>query len=322
MDLTFPEPVKAMLAGLGEIPHGPDWVYEPKFDGIRAVVYLSAAGGLRVLSRNDRDITAGYPELEVLPRMLAGRAVVLDGELVTLDQRGAPSFSALQRRMHVKRVTAALLAAAPVQYVVFDLLHLDGSLVARPWQERRNLLEGLGLYRLPIQVSPVFESEPQAVFDAMVAEGLEGIVAKRRDAAYQPGRRSPSWVKVPANRTQEVIVVGWRPGEGRRAGTLGSLLLAVPGDNGLLDFVGAVGTGFTDLMLDQVLARLRALALPVSPVTGRPVPPMYAKGARWVRPELVGEISFRNWTPDMTVRHPSWRGWRDDKSPSDVVLVP
>jgi bifunctional non-homologous end joining protein LigD len=285
-----------MLAVLGDLPTGRGWVHEAKYDGVRALTYINEAGDIRILSRNDRDVTRSYPEIGVLPSLLSGRAVVLDGELVTLDDRGAPSFNLLQSRMGVTAPSKALLSSAPVLYMIFDLLFFDGPVVSLPWSNRRAALEDLELERPPIMVPPVFYSEPELLLDAAQEQGLEGVVSKRIDAKYEPGRRSHSWIKVPINKTQEGIIVGWREGEGGRAGTLGSVLLAAHGPDGRLDFIGAVGSGFTDRMLDDMLRKLVSLEIPASPITGRAVPREYLRGSHWCKPILIGETRFRHWT--------------------------
>jgi bifunctional non-homologous end joining protein LigD len=159
----------------------------------------------------------------------------------------------------------------------------------------------------------------QDVLRAARDTGLEGVVSKRLDSEYQPGRRSHAWIKTPLWQTTEVIVGGWTPGTGRRSNTLGSLLLGMYDRDGRLRYVGNVGTGFTDAMLDQLLATLTKLEQPTSPFADE-VPREYARAARWVRPTLVGDIEYRNWTPDGRLRHPTWRGLRPDKEPAEVTL--
>ncbi len=310
-----------MLATLGPMPDGPEWAYEFKWDGVRAVV-STAGERVRAMSRNDLDITASYPELARLPGQLGGRALVLDGELVTLGADGSTSFSLLQQRMHTKNPPVSLVSRIPVLFYAFDLLWLDGnSTLEWPYSRRREVLETLSLSQTgPVSIPPSFAGPGQAVLDVAAQHGFEGVVAKRLGSAYAPGRRSPSWIKIPLNRTQEGIIIGWRAGEGNRSGTLGSLLLAANDPDGKLSFIGAVGTGFTRKMLSDLMRQLEALEAEASPLTGRPVPREYLRGAHWCRPKLVGEVQFRNWTPDVTMRHPSWRGLRADKAPSDVRL--
>jgi bifunctional non-homologous end joining protein LigD len=313
----FPPPVPSMLATLGVLPTGAGWAYEFKWDGVRAVTYLQPPA-LRVVSRNDRDLTSTYPELADLAGLLAGRRVVLDGEIVALDRTGRPSFAELQRRMHVREPSPELLEAVPVSYYVFDLLHLDGvSLLAEPYRRRRELLAGLGLAADRVRVPPNFlDVEPTQVMAAAEAYGLEGVVAKRLTSTYQPGRRSPDWVKVPLIRTQEVVIVGYQPGKGRRAGAVGSLMLAVYNPAGRLSYAGHVGTGFTEAMLRDLYQRVTPLRRSAPPVAG--VPREHTRGAIWVEPVLVGEAAYRNWTPDGRLRHPSWRGLRPDRSVAEA----
>ncbi|HZU80955.1 MAG TPA: hypothetical protein VE991_13640, partial [Acidimicrobiales bacterium] len=246
---------------------------------------------------------------------------VLDGEIVALDDDGRPSFGALQERMHVADAARArrLAERTPVHVFLFGVLHLDGTpTMAAPYEERRALLEGLGLHGDHWQTPPWFEGGGPAVLAAAVDQRLEGVVAKRLGSPYQPGRRSGDWVKVKHQRMQEVVIVGFTSGEGRRRGRLGALLLAVPGDDGLR-FAGKVGTGFSDADLDDLGARLKPHVRTDAPVVG-PIPAAQTRGATWTDPVLVGEVTFGEWTRDGRLRHPSWRGLRPDKDPADVVL--
>jgi bifunctional non-homologous end joining protein LigD len=195
---------------------------------------------------------------------------------------------------------------------VFDLLRLDGeSLLERPYENRHERLLGLGLAGDAVRVPPSFtQAHGQAVLHTAELAGFEGVVAKRLAAPYRPGKRSADWTKVPLIRTQEVMVIGYEPGEGRRSGTLGALLLGVH-DAGRLRYVGQVGTGFTDAMLDHLHGQLEARRRNTSPAVG--VPRDRARKARWVEPGLVGEVAYRNWTPDGRLRHASWRGLRLDQ---------
>jgi bifunctional non-homologous end joining protein LigD len=317
----LPPTVAPMLATPGTLPSGGGWAFEFKWDGIRAITRATPSG-LRIVSRNDRDITAGYPDLAHLADLTGHRNVVLDGEIVALDTHGRPSFARLQQRMHVRDPAAALVAAVPVAYHVFDVLYLDGEPVLHlPYRERRDLLTGLGLDGEAVRVPPHFtDVDGENVLTAAQAYGFEGVMAKRLGSAYQPGRRSRDWIKVPLNRTQEVVVVGYKPGEGRRAGTVGSLLVAVSRPDGTLAYAGGVGTGFTQAMLADLSSRFAALTRPDPPLSDVPRP--HARGARWLEPALVGEVAFRTWTPDGRLRHPSWRGLRPDKSPGEVQPAP
>jgi bifunctional non-homologous end joining protein LigD len=316
--VRWPPLVRPMLAVAGDLARGDGWSYEFKWDGVRCVAYL-AGGRVRLMSRNDRDITLTYPELAALGGLAGGSSAVLDGELVTVDDRGAPSFSALQRRMHVAAPSAALLAAVPVRYVAFDVLRWGRPLVDRPWWQRRERLEGLGPGEGVLDVPPAFPGDPDTVLAAARDLGLDGVVAKRVEAPYQPGRRSPAWRKTALIRTTEVLVAGWKPGEGRRAGTVGSLVLGAYDERGELRFVGGVGTGFTAGMLADLTRRLAPLERPDPPFAER-LPAADARGARWVRPEIVGEVVYRTLTPDRRLRHAAWRGLRADRDPGEVRL--
>jgi bifunctional non-homologous end joining protein LigD len=312
--------VRPMLASPGALPPPEQeqrWAFEMKWDGIRAVVYLDR-GDLRLLTRNDREVAATYPELAGLAHQLRDRRMIVDGEVVAFDEAGRPSFGELQARMHVRAPGRALLDRVPVSLLVFDLLHVDGtSLVGAPYDERRAALEGLELAGDRWAVPPAFDGQGAEALAASKAQGLEGVLAKRHDSVYLPGRRSPHWIKVKHVRMQEVVVGGWSPGAGRRQGGIGSLLLGVPDQDGRLVYAGHVGTGFSDRVLADLGTRLRAAERSTSPFADE-VPRAHAKDAHWVTPRLVGEVTFSEWTRDGRMRHPSWRGLRPDKDPQDV----
>ena len=222
---SLPEPVMPMLATAGPVPHGPGWAFEFKWDGVRAVV--SAAGDqVQLMSRLGNDVTAGYPELAGIGAVTGGRPVLLDGEIVVLDAAGRPDFGLLQDRMHVRHPSAELRARLPVSFYAFDVLHVDGaSLLAAPYDERRARLAELQPADR-VLVPPTFDDvDGDQLLDVARQHGLEGVVAKRRAGRYEPGRRSPGWIKTALVRTQEVLVGGFTAGEGRRTATFGSLLL-------------------------------------------------------------------------------------------------
>lgn len=293
------------------------WGYEFKWDGVRAIGRVHA-GGLTLLSRNDRDITVSYPEVVELGSVAGLGDTVLDGELVAFDSAGRPSFGALQQRMHVTSRTALvhLVEQVPVTYLLFDILTLRGrSLLMEPFESRRATLEALDLRGPSWQTPPYFRGDGPDILAASLSNGLEGVLAKRLDSTYHPGQRSPYWLKIKNLRTQDVVVGGWKPGQGRRSGLPGSLLLGVPGPDGL-EYIGKVGTGFSDRTLAQIGTRLAELAAAESPFTE--VPRAHARDAQWVRPVLVGEVEFVEWTPEGRLRHPSWRGLRHDIPVQDV----
>jgi bifunctional non-homologous end joining protein LigD len=318
----LPELIRPMLATLGDLPP-PDqddqFGYEMKWDGVRAVVYVSG-GRVRAMTRNDREVSGTYPELRGLGEALGSLECVLDGELVAFDERGRISFGALQPRMHVVNQAAVrrLVDKIPVTYLIFDVLHLDGrSTVDLPYTERRRLLESLELSGPRWQTPPYFVGGGKSAQDTSRAQGLEGVLAKRLDSKYLPGRRTRDWIKVKNTAMQEVVIGGWKPGSGRRAGVIGSLLLGIPGERGLT-YVGHVGTGFTQSMLVDLTARLRKLERRTCPFNPPP-PREHAKDAHWVTPKLVGEVAYGEITKDGILRHPSWRGLRDDKAPEEVT---
>ena len=315
----LPSLIRPMLAVAGELPADRDeasWAFEMKWDGVRAVVYVD--GDVRVMTRNDREVAATYPELAGLAGAVDG-PVILDGEIVALDAQGRPSFGELQARMHVQRPSAALRAQVPVSLLLFDVLHAGGQRqLSMTYDQRRSVLEDLGLDGPHWATPPAFHGDGAAAMEVSKAQGLEGVLAKRRDSGYLPGRRSRDWLKAKHIRMQEVVVGGWSPGEGRRAGGIGSLLLGVNDDAGRLIYAGHVGTGFSQQVLADLGARLGRLERRTPPFADE-VPRAHARGARWVSPTLVGEVAFSEWTRDGRLRHPTWRGLREDKSPDEVV---
>jgi bifunctional non-homologous end joining protein LigD len=277
---------------------------------------------VRVLSRNNNDTTGSFPELAELAGLLSPRRAVVDGEIVALEDGDRPSFARLQQRLHVAAPTPRLLTSVPVVYYVFDVLHLDGvSLLDEPYERRRALLADLALSGERIKTPAHFTGvDGQTVLKAAEMHGMEGVVSKRLASPYRPGRRSPDWVKTALLKTQEVLIVGWKPGEGRRAGTIGSLLLGVYDETDQLVFAGHVGTGFTDKALRHLHEQLTPLARSTAVVPD--IPREHARHAHWVEPVLVGEVAFRNWTPDSRLRHPVWRGLRGDKPTTSVHRAP
>ena len=284
------------------LPGGPGWSFEMKWDGIRALLVVERRV-LHVFSRTERDVTARYPELAGLADALGDHDATLDGEIVVLDDDGRPSFEALQRH---DRPAAALL---------FDLLALDGDpLVDLEQGVRRQRLEALGLNGSNWQTPPASTDGP-AAFETATLLGLEGVVAKRLDARYLPGRRSPAWQKVKIDRTQEFVVGGWLPGANRLEGRLGSLLVGVHDDEGRLGYSGRVGSGISEAARVQLEGLLADRVVPDPPFTD---PPRLG-AAVWARPELVVEVRFTEWTSAGLLRQPRFRGLRNDKDASDVV---
>ncbi|KOV84806.1 hypothetical protein ADL03_15250 [Nocardia sp. NRRL S-836] len=308
-----------MLAMPGDPPAGDGWTGEFKHDGYRAIAYVEP-GGLRVLSRNNNSLLAQFPEVEALSTVCGRHSVVLDGEIVAVGRDGVPDFSLLQHRRGAP--TRWSRTKAPVQYFVFDLLYLDGrSLLGEPYRLRRQLLIDLQLPGVAaVQVPPAFpDTEPEVLLEVAREYGFEGAVFKRANSVYLPGRRSRTWIKCPLTETQEVVVGGWTPGEGSRASSFGSLLLGAHDAQGRLIYIGRVGSSLSEAMLQEIRRTLDRLTAPESPFS-EPVPREHARTARWVRPELVGEVTFRSWTSGGHLRHAVWRGRRDDRSPGSVTL--
>jgi bifunctional non-homologous end joining protein LigD len=299
-------PMLATHGSVSDMKAG-QWAFEGKWDGYR-VLLESDHGALRLRSRRGRDVTKEYPEFRSLAADLADHHVVLDGEAVALDSSGVPSFNAMQNRGRSTRV----------EYWAFDLLYLDGrSLLRARYADRRKLLETLAAAGHLIVPDLVPGRDGAQALAHSREHGWEGVVAKRRDSTYQPGRRSASWVKDKHWNTQEVVIGGWKAGEGGRGNGIGSLLMGIPGPDGLR-FAGKVGTGFTErdlANLKQTLAPLHTDTSPFSP----PLPRSEARGVTFVEPVLVGEVRYSEWTPDDRLRQSSWRGLRPDKKPSEVV---
>jgi bifunctional non-homologous end joining protein LigD len=316
----MPERLVPMLATAGKLPADEErWSFEVKWDGVRAVVY-SQPGRFRIEGRRLTDMTDRYPELRPLNRQLGSRDAVLDGEIVAFDENGKPSFERLQSRMHLTGESRVKRRAKeiPVTLAIFDLLYLDGrSLMQLPYEERRERLEELGLEGPNWRTPAAHPGEGSALKDASEQQGLEGIVAKRLDSPYEPGRRSRNWLKIKNKRRHELVIAGWLPGEGKRENTIGALLVGFHTPEGSLRYAGRVGSGFTDRALRDLEERLTPLKRKGSPFEGPPKPP---RGAIFVEPELVCEVEYTEWTSEMVLRHPAYKGLCSGMDPGDVVL--
>lgn len=293
------------------------WAYEVKWDGYRMLAFVEG-GRVRLQTRNLLDATADFPELQGLGDALAPLDAVLDGEVVAFDDTGRPSFGALQRR-HERPVA--------VHYVIFDLLELAGRpTIELPYVERRGLLDRLELrHGRSWDVPPARHGGGAALFEATQVQGLEGVVAKRLDSRYEPGRRADSWRKLKHLRRQELVIGGWLPGAGARQGAVGSLLVGHhdAGVPGVLRYAGRVGTGFTDAELRRLGTMLATRSSPTCPFAepaGLPVE--VRRRGRWVTPDLVAEVAFAEWTHTGTIRHPSYKGLRTDIDPREVLRDP
>lgn len=314
-----------MLAGGTGIPPNPGaYQLEPKLDGQRVVAIVSPSG-VTLTNRRGGEITGTYPELAGLAAVLAPHAGVLDGEVVAFNERGQTSFQRLQRRMHVAEPAPRLLSETPVSFVAFDVLWLDGeSLVDRPQRERREVLEGLGVTGPAWQTAPVLDATPEELMEACRQLGLEGFMAKRRDAPYQPGRRSTAWWKIKCGRRREFVVGGWSTGQGSRETSIGSLALGCfdvgpddaerRGEPPRLYYVGQAGSGLNEEMIRQLTRLFAQIETNTSPFVNPP-----RTGLHWVRPMLVAEVAYSEVTDAGTLRQPSIKGLRTDVVATDVT---
>lgn len=314
--------MRPMLATAADAPpHGPQWVHEVKWDGMRVLVDVRG-GRVTVTSRTERDVTAAFPELDALADTYDD--LLLDGEVVALDG-GLPSFHALTERMHVgeRRRAERLARSRPVTLMVFDLLRLFGQdLTGQPWSARRALLEKLELDGRSWQV-PEVHDDGDVLLRVTGEQGLEGVVSKRRSAAYTPGRRSADWRKVAHRRTYSVVVGGWRPeaGSGASSGDrLGAVLVGLPDGDGGWRYAGRVGSGLAGSAGVALLRRLQGAGRQGSPFSDE-VPRVDASGTTWVEPRVVVEVRTLQLTAAHRLRQPSYLGVRHDLTPEDLQEV-
>ena len=296
-----------MLATLSErVPRGSGWSYEVKWDGYRAIARV-AGGEATLTSRRGLDMTERFAVVaRALERAVRTPDVVLDGEVCALDAEGRASFSVMQQ------------GSGPLVLYVFDVLEVDGEPVTDlPLRERRERLEEVVNFRDAIRLSSAFD-DGEALFEAAKEQELEGIVAKKIESKYHSGRRTRDWLKVKTQGRQEFLVAGYTKGQGRRADRFGSLVLAVRG-GAELEYVGNVGTGFTEDEIDRLLAKLRPLRRDTTPFAEVPkMPKVRRDDVVWVEPQLVAEVKFAQWTHDGRLRAPVYEGLREDKETTDV----
>jgi bifunctional non-homologous end joining protein LigD len=303
-----PKDLAPMLATHGSVANlkATQWAFEGKWDGYRLLVEADH-GSLRLQSRSGRDVTREYPQLASLADALADHQVVLDGEVVALDKNGVPSFGEMQNRARATRI----------EYWAFDVLYLDGrSLLRAKYRDRRRVLEALASGR-DLIVPDLLPGDGAHALEYSRKHGWEGVVAKKWDSTYQPGRRSSAWIKDKHWKTQEVVIGGWREGTGGRTSGIGALLMGIPEKDGL-HFAGRVGTGFTERELARLKEMLKPLETNESPFKER-LSTQDAKGVTFVKPELVGEVRYSERTSDGRLRQPSWRGLRPDKTLAEVT---
>jgi bifunctional non-homologous end joining protein LigD len=319
---AFPSTLRPMLASTGPLPRGERWIFELKWDGVRALVGQQREGGLRIWTRNGNVVTGTYPELAPLGEALRDHDVVLDGEVVAFDAQGRPSFHRLQERLGVSDRDALLRARTnPVVFVVFDLLHLDGmSTRSLAWSQRRSLLEQLDLGSAASWNLSTVHTDGEALHDATRRADLEGVVAKRVDAPYSAGTRSSGWIKIKNNTIDEFVIGGWVPGDGRRESMIGALLLGVPVDESPLAplrWIGKAGTGFTMAELERLHRLLSPERTVASPFVNDPGEPT----AVFVSPRHRCRVEYREWTAEGIMRFPSYKGLVADGTVSDPSLT-
>ncbi len=315
-----PSEMKPMLADPGHEPFDDEaWTFEPKFDGVRTLAYVTT-DGTRLVSRTGRDQTESYPELGNLATYVNAVNAVLDGEIVALTPEGRPSFSLLQQRLGLTSPTeiAKIKQKIPAHLYVFDILWLDGEdLTGLPLVKRRERLKEVVTETGPVSRTYSSDGQGRAFFQAVKELGLEGMIAKKLDSTYQQAKRTKDWRKVKSLQTQDCVVLGWTPGSGSRSNAFGALLLGAQRD-GRLVWIGQVGTGFTARFMTELQTKLDELEVTEPPIDD---PELAAvRGAHWVRPELVCEVEYLEMTRGGRLRAPSFKGLRPDKLPDECLL--
>lgn len=309
-----------MLASPGENPaRNSGWICEPKLDGIRGIACIRD-GKTTLLSRRGLDITRQYPVLAATLTAMFPLDIMLDGEIIALNDAGQPSFQQLQQRMNLAKEIDVERAekSVPVFYFVFDVLYADKySLTAVTLRERKKILEALIEKNDQVRLLHHFDTDAELAYEACVEQGFEGIVAKRIESHYENGRRSPSWIKIKAQQTDEFVVGGYTAGQGSRGTSFGALLLGQYDQNGNFHYCGSVGTGFDDKLLNQTMRLLQPLKIAKCPFKKRPDE---KKQVVWIEPNVVIEAKFMDWTRDRHLRAPVFLRFRDDKAPREVTL--
>jgi bifunctional non-homologous end joining protein LigD len=319
----MPTAIHPMLASIIEKPFDdPDWLFEIKWDGYRAIAFFED-GRIRLVSRNQNDLTPRYPELRELPKLLRAKNAILDGEVVVLDEQGRSSFSLMQQRTGIRSHgrQAAPKSDLPVIYYAFDLLYLDGYDLRRvALDDRKRVLREVLTSGELARYSDHYVGQGVALFEAAKQKGLEGIIAKRRNSCYEE-RRSREWLKIKITQTVDCVIGGYTEPEGTRK-YFGSLMLGLYSDKKQLIHVGNAGTGFNHATLKQIWETLRAIETDRNPFTG----PVEAKRVHWVKPVLVAEVKFSEWTHEtsdggLKLRAPVFLGLREDKNPEECTFA-
>jgi DNA ligase D-like protein (predicted ligase) len=310
----MPEWVEPQLATLThERFSDPDWIYERKLDGERCLAFVSG-DDVRLMTRNQKDITTTFPEVASALAELSGDDLVLDGEIVAFE--GAQTrFSRLQQRLGVRNPDQDLIRKYPVYYYLFDVLYADGADTReRPQRERKSLLSSAVKFTDPLRFAEHRNGDGEKYYEQACRDGWEGLIAKRADAPYE-GRRSRNWLKFKCENAQEMVIGGFTDPQGSRTG-LGALLLGYYSDGDLV-YAGKVGTGFDRAMLRDLRNRLEPMERDRPAFSRGKLPG--ERGVHWTEPRLVAQIGFSEWTEDGQLRHPRFQGLRDDKDPREVV---
>ena len=319
----MPSAIQPMLASVIEKPSDdPDWLFEIKWDGYRAIAFIHN-GGVRLVSRNQNDLTPRYPELRELGKFIKAKNAILDGEVVVLDDQGRSSFSLMQQRTGIRKHgrQATPRSELPVLYYAFDLLYLDGYDLRRiALEERKRLLKEILLAGEIVRYSDDFAGQGVALFEAAKKKGLEGILAKHRGSTYEE-RRSREWLKIKITQTVDCVVGGYTDPEGTRQ-YFGSLVLGLYDEKKKLIHVGQAGTGFDQATLKEILQILKPIETSKNPFTGE----VEAKNVHWVKPLRVAEVKFSEWTHEtgeggMKLRAPVFLGMREDKNPKECTFA-
>ena len=323
----FPRWIEPMHASLSEAPFSSaDWFFEPKLDGVRALSFIQR-GNVSIFSRRGLDATKQYPSIAAELREQVEPQMVLDGEIVAFDENGVPSFQELQQRLNLMRESDIKRAESqvPVFYYVFDIPYAGGyDLRGARLEQRKRLLRQLLMPTERVRPVEHFEQDGEVAYRVAVDHGLEGLLAKKRDSVYESGRRSKNWMKIKSTEEGEFVIGGYTEGGGWRAGTFGSLMLGYYDDDGKLMYAGHVGTGFNDKTLKLLKEKLEALRTDERPFAQEPSRAGMPFGrpkntpVTWVKPELVAQVRYAQWTRDGVLRAPSFLGLREDKAPADV----
>jgi bifunctional non-homologous end joining protein LigD len=325
----FPINIKPMLAILVDKPfNNKDWVFEVKWDGIRSIFCVHKAKNIfKLQSRNGIDITHRYPEIiESLKQVIKyNESAIFDGEIVVLNKKGYPEFGSHKERMSINsdREISRLSKTIPATYYLFDILYYEGQDVRnRDYIDRRKILSEIlsqsnNNIKKRVRISDYIEQQGVAVFENIKKMNIEGIIAKRKNSKYIQGTRSKDWLKIKNSKTQDCVVIGYTSGEGSREKYFGSLILAVY-ERGLLRFVGHTGSGFNTNQLVRVYTRIKDMQIDKPPIDHIP----YLNGKpTWIKPQLVAEIKFDNWTSEKILRAPIFQRFREDKSPEDCIIL-